>query len=104
MSRPVEEIVFEAEYLRLANNDLRSIIDLISEAAASLSELPVALLEAATSLTPYDGILRATTGATETMTKLREIQDAAIGLGELVGGRIQALTNEMNGEEPGPDE
>lgn len=98
MSRPVDEIVFEAEYLRIANGDLRSIIDLISAAASTLAVVPVALLEATTSPTPYDAILRATTGATETMAKLSEIQDAAIGLGDLVGGRIQVLANEMNGD------
>lgn len=96
--RAVDDVLFEAEYLRITNSDLRDLMGLIEEAASILVEVPVALLAAVTNPSPAASIERASTCASIAMQKLKDIQEISIKIGDLVGGRINVLSDELGGE------
>lgn len=95
-ARAPESILLEAEYLRLATEDLRAMHDAIADAAGALAPIHVELLALMIGggADQLEAATRASKMAGETMQQIAAAQDALCRLTDLTVGRAIACDRE----------
>lgn len=103
MSRDPDSIHFEAEYLHALNVELQRLLGHISDVAQELAGVPVATLALVLAPPTPESVEAVTAAALRALEHLAMTQKCAIGLGDLLGGRIIALRRESGLDET-PDD
>jgi chemotaxis regulatin CheY-phosphate phosphatase CheZ len=101
MSRDPESVRLEADYWRLALEDIMQLNDAMPAIAQAIADASVAMVYVVLATDEVESSDRVRKALSEAMGAVADAQPAVMRLSELAGGRVQAIRHELEGDEDG---
>jgi hypothetical protein len=101
MSRDPESVRLEADYWRLALEDIMQLNDAMPAIARELADASIGMLSIVMATGSLEGTERTRAAIDRAMQAVADAQPAVMRLSELAGGRVQAIRHELEGDEDG---